>query len=152
MADLSFIKSSAGLIPFDPDAQAWFEKTKMGAIVHGKMVVPVNGKFRRKFFVMLRCAYDNHDWPMIATQWGEAQTSFEVFREYVTIKAGHFVMDATPQGKPRAKAKSIKFAKMKDAEFEAVYSSVLDVILMEFLSNWKRGDMDNAVNQMLSFA
>lgn len=152
MADLSFMKSQTGLIPADPDAQAWFEKAKMGVIVHGKMTVPRNGKFLRKFFVMLRTAYDNYDWPTLETSWGPARCSFDNFRDYVTIKAGHFTMDLTANGHPRAKAKSISFAKMDEPEFDAVYSSVLDVILMEFLDNWERADMDRAVEQMLRFA
>ena len=151
MTHLSFIKSPTGLMPADIDAQEWFEKAKMGCVVHGKMSVPRNGKFMRKFFVMLRTAYDNHDWPMLETSWGEARCSFDNFRDYVTIKSGHFTMELTANGHPRARAKSIKFAKMDETEFEQLYSSVLDVILMEFLENWTHEDMEHAVEQMLRF-
>jgi hypothetical protein len=152
MAEHTFFKSPAGLIPADPTTQEWFAKLKMGGMVHGKLTMPRNVKFLRKFYVMLHTAYDNHDWPMIETQWGPAQCSFEQFRKYVIIKAGHFDMDATPQGKPRAVAASVSFANMDDAEFAEVYSSVLNVILMEFLDNWTDADMERAIEQILGFA
>ncbi len=152
MADLHFIKSSAGLLPADETAKAWFEKLRSGVPVLAKVTVPRNPRFHRKFFAMLHVAYDNHDWPTIQTQHGPARCTFEQFRKYVTVKAGFFEMGATPQGKPRAEAKSIKFGKMDEAEFEQVYSAVLDVILMEFLANWTDKDMERAVEAMLGFA
>lgn len=152
MAELSLIKSSVGLLPADADGKAWVAKLRYGVTVIAKVTVPRNPRFNRKFFAMLHVAYDNHDWPTIETQHGPAQCTFGQFRRYVTIKAGFFDMGATPQGTPRAEAKSIKFGSMDEAEFEQLYSAVLDVILAEFLSNWTTGDMDNAVNQMLSFA
>ena len=152
MADLSFIKSDVGLVPADEWAQEWFQKLRRGVTVAAKVRVPRNQRFHRKFFAMLNVAYENHDWPEIQTQFGPARCSFDQFRKYVTIKAGFFTMGATPTGEPRAEAKSISFTKMDEAEFERVYSEVLNVILREFLTNWKYGDMENAVNQMMTFA
>jgi len=152
MAELAFIKSSAGLIPTDEAGKAWFEKLRHGVRVVAKVTVPRNAKFHRKFFAMLHVAYDNYDWPTIETQHGPAQCTFEQFREYVTVKAGFFEMGATPEGQPRAKAKSIKFGKMDEAEFESLYSAVLDVILQRFLDKWKTADMERAVQAMLEFS
>ena len=42
-------------------------------------------------------------------------------------------------------AKSISFAKMDEDEFARLYSSVVDVILARFLTNWTGEDMDKAV-------
>ena len=152
MADFDFIKGSVGMLPTEDDGKAWFRKLPMGATISVKVVVPVNGKFRRKFFAMLHAAYDNHDWPEVMTQWGPCQTDFETFRAYVTCKAGFYKMVNHPKKGPQAVPRSIAWAKMQDDEFEKLYSAVLDVCLQEFLTGWKRGDMDNAVNHMLSFA
>ena len=152
MAEFAFIRSSVGLLPTDPAGKEWLEKLRHGVRVVAKVTVPRNAKFHRKFFAMLHVAYDNYDWPMIETQHGPARCIFEQFREYVTIKAGYFELGATPKGEPRAKAKSIAFGKMDEAEFERLYSAVLDVILMEFLSNWTERDMERAVEEMLKFA
>lgn len=152
MADLHLTKTPAGLVPSDAMAAEWFGKVKMGGAVNATVRQPRNGKFHRKFFAMLNSAYANHDWPDIQSQFGPVRTSFEMFREYVTVKAGHYEADLTPYGHIRARAKSINFAKMGEDEFERLYSDVLDVILSEFLTNWTTGDMDHAVNVMLGYA
>lgn len=152
MAELHLTKSAAGLIPSDAFASEWFQKTPVGKLVKANVVVPRNGKFHKKFFAMLNTAYANHDWPDVQSQFGPVRTSFEMFREYVTVKSGHYEMDMTPAGNIRAKAKSISWAKMDDEEFSRLYSDVLDVILGEFLTNWTEGDMDHAVNVMLGYA
>ena len=136
----------------DKAGKKWFEKQWHGVTVIAKVSLPRNPRFNRKFFAMLHTAFDNHEWPTIETQHGPAQCTFEQFRSYVTIKAGFFEMGATPQGSPRAEAKSIKFARMDEAEFEQVYSAVLNVILAEFLTNWSDGDMETAIENMLGFA
>jgi hypothetical protein len=148
----SLFKSSAGLIPSDEVSKDWFNKLTLGQIVTADYKVMRNGKFHRKFFAMLHVAFDNHEWPEIETQWGLARVNFEVFRKYVTVKAGYYEPELTPDGKVRVKPTSIMFSRMDEAEFSRLYSDVLDVILAEFLTNWKEGDMDYAVNQMMSFA
>ena len=152
MPNFAFIKSTVGLLPIDDDGKEWFAKLKSGAQVTAKVSVQRNRKFHRKFFAMLKVAYENNEWPEIDTPYGPAKTSAKMFRRYVTVKAGFFHMDVTPDGNFRPEAESIKFGKMEEAEFEKLYSAVLDVILQRFLSNWTRGDMDNAVDQILEFA
>lgn len=148
-----FRKAHNGLAPDDDATMQWFAKLKAGAVVHGKLTTPRNLGFLRKFFAMLHVAYDNYDWPDVETKFGTAKCSFETFRSYVIVKAGHYDIDVTPDGNFRPRAKSIAFSKMDDAEFESVYSSVLDVILQRFLTNWKTDDMDRAVQEfILGFA
>lgn len=152
MAQVHLMKSPAGLVPSDAMAAEWFGKLKMGAPINAEVKQMRNGKFHRKFFDMLNTAYANHDWPEIETKFGKARTSFEMFRKYVTVKAGHYEVDLTPQGEPRVVPKSISWAKMDEAEFSDLYSDVLDVILAEFLTNWTAGDMETAVQMMLGYS
>lgn len=49
--------------------------------------------------------------------------SREAFREYIIIEAGHFTLVNTPAGIEK-RAKSIKWSKMFDVEFEALYKDV----------------------------
>ncbi|WP_353144904.1 DUF1367 family protein [Paracoccus sp. (in: a-proteobacteria)] len=152
MADLSFMRTPAGLVPADTRAAEWFAKVRMGQPVTASVRLPRNGRFHRKFFAMLDVAYSNHDWPEIETKFGRVRTSPEMFRRYVTVKAGHYEADMTPHGEIRVVPKSIAWAKMDEAEFSQLYSDVLDVILAEFLTNWSSGDMDRAVEMMMGFA
>ncbi|QDP65847.1 MAG: hypothetical protein Unbinned7865contig1001_46 [Prokaryotic dsDNA virus sp.] len=151
MADVHLVKALGGLIPSDADAQEWMERVKTGQVMRAEIRLMRNGGFHRKFMAMLNTAYANHEWPEIETKWGKARCSFDMFRKYVTVKAGHYEVDLTPHGEPRVIPKSISWAKMDQPTFEKLYSDVLDVILQEFLTNWHSGDMDKAVNQMLGF-
>ena len=152
MADLHFIKTDHGLMPDGAIAAEWFNKVKTGKLVNAKVTLPRNGKFHRKFFAMLNAAYANHEWPEIETAFGPARTSFDMFRKYVIVKAEYYEIDLTTDGKARFVPKSINFASMDEAEFEKLYSDVLDVILKQFLTNWTDRDMERAVNTMLGFA
>jgi hypothetical protein len=152
MAKLDFTRTQVGLIPANEEAAEWVNRVKLGQPVNVTVTVPRNGGFHRKYFEMLRVAYDNHEWPEIETQYGMARCSFDMFRDYVTVRAGYYKPELTPTGKVRVTPKSISFAKMEQDEFEKLYSDTLDVILAEFLTNWSTGDMENAVNQMMQFA
>lgn len=152
MAELEFIRSSAGLLPVSEAGKAWLEKLRYGVRVLANVVVPRNPKFHAKFFAMLHVAFDNHDWPEVDTPFGPARCSFDTFRNDVTVMAGFHEVTVNTRGECRRKAKSIKFGSMDEAEFEQLYSAVLDVILQRFLANWTTGDMENAVNAMLEFA
>jgi hypothetical protein len=153
MADVMLTKGLSGLVPSGEDAQEWFAKLKAGATVRADIRVMRNAAFHRKFFAMLRVAYENHDWPEIDTQWGPAKCTYDQFRKYITVKSGHFDMVVTPRGDVRAEARSIAFSKMDEAEFDRLYSDALDFILQEYLApkGWTREQMDEAVNKMLSF-
>lgn len=61
MTDLSFIRGANGLVPDGGEATEWFAKAKPGARVVAKVSVPRNGRFHRKFFAMLKVAYENWD-------------------------------------------------------------------------------------------
>lgn len=152
MADIHLTRTPAGLVPADTAAADWLQRVKVGGPVNATVRQPRNGKFHRKFFAMLDVAYSNHEWPEIQTKWGRATVSAELFRKYVTVKAGHYEVALTPHGEVRAEPKSISWSRMDEAEFSKLYSDVLDVILMEFLTNWTEGDMDRAVEMMLGFA
>jgi len=152
MADIHMTRTPQGLAPATVDAAEMLSKIGIGKPVNAKVSQPRNGKFHRKFFAMLDVAFSNHEWPEIETNWGHAKVSPDLFRKYVIVRAGHYEAALTPHGEIRAEPKSISWAKMGEDEFEELYSDALNVILKEFLTNWKRGDVENAVNAMLGFA
>lgn len=149
MADLSFIRGSNGLVPDGTEAADWFARVKPGARVAAKVSLPRNGKFHRKFFAMLNVAYANWDKPEIDTPYGTASCSVEAFRNDVIVLAGHHELRCNTRGEWRLKAKSIKWAQMDEAEFETLYSDVVDVILARFLTNWTGDDMNAAVENFI---
>ena len=149
MADLGFIRGQNGLIPDGEDAGEWFAKVKSGARVVAKVTVPRNGKFHRKFFAMLKVAYDNWDKPTIETPLGPAMCSIDAFRNDVIVLAGHHELRINTKGEARLKAKSISWAQMDEDEFQHLYSAAVDVILARFLTGWSGDDMEKAVENFI---
>jgi len=149
MADLGFIRGANGLVPDGAEASEWFSKAKPGARVIAKVTIPRNGRFHRKFFAMLNVAYQNWDKPQIDTPFGPAECSYDAFRNDVVVMAGYHELRGNTRGEWRLKAKSIAFANMDEAEFQKLYSAVVDVILAKFLTNWTGEDMDRAVENFI---
>ena len=61
MAELSFIKTSGGLVPHTEHDKATFNKWKLGAIVSGNFKQVRNPKFHRKFFALLNLTFDYYE-------------------------------------------------------------------------------------------
>lgn len=149
MADLSFIRGANGLVPDGGEAQEWFDNTKPGERVIAKVSRTRNSRFHRKFFAMLNVAYENWDQPKIQTPRGPATVSLETFRNDVIVMAGFHEMVVNTRGTIRLKARSISFASMDQAEFEKLYSAVVNVVLTNFLTSWKGEDMERAVEAFI---
>lgn len=80
--------------------------------------------------------------------------SFEAFRAWATIEAGHYVSHHMPDGSIRKEPKSISFAKMDDIEFAELYKATIDVlwnfILYRTFPNQQAAE--NAASQLLDYA
>lgn len=150
--DIHLTRTSHGLVPSTDEAAEKLQSIKLGTAVNAKISRPRNGKFHRKFFSMLDVAYQNHEWPEVQTQWGKAKCNRDLFRKYVIVRAGHYEPALTPTGEVRAEPKSISWANMDQEEFNRLYNDVLNVILAEFLTNWKHHDVEKAVDILLGYA
>ena len=100
-------------------------KIKVGSVVKANIVRQRNVKFHRKFFSLIRAA-----WDCLTEQQRINLRSVETFREQLLITSGFSepLYDLNGQ-KFLERAKSISFAKMDEPAFNEVYSKVLDTIL-----------------------
>ena len=125
------------LLPADDEQAELISKIPQSTLVRVTVARVRNGKFLRKYFALLKFAYD---------MWAELQpprqhrgqpviTSFERFRDEVTILAGHYETVWNIQGEMRLQAKSVSFARMSEEDFEKFYSHVIDVLLQKVLSS-----------------
>jgi hypothetical protein len=80
--------------------------------------------------------------------------SFDAYRSWVTIEAGHFDAIELPDGTLRKHPRSISFASMDEVEFQQLYKAALDVLWRWILSRAfrSRADAENAAAQLLGFA
>jgi ribosomal protein S10 len=153
MTSIVLAKAAGGaLVPLDQQAIDFLAKLKLGAGVTVEIKRHRNPAFHRKFFALLNIAFDAWE-PVEATYKGETVgKNFDQFRNDITVLAGHYEMAVNLKGETRLTAKSISFASMSQEEFEALYSSVVNVILAKILTNYTRDDLDAVVDQVLRFA
>ncbi|WP_313759000.1 DUF1367 family protein [Atlantibacter hermannii] len=80
--------------------------------------------------------------------------SFDAYRAWVTIEAGHFDTIQLPDGTLRKHPRSISFASMDETEFQQLYRAALDVLWRWILSRVFREqrEAENAAAQLMNFA
>ncbi|XUV82754.1 DUF1367 family protein [Enterobacter sp. TMH.L2] len=80
--------------------------------------------------------------------------SFDAYRAWVTVEAGHFDAIELPDGTLRKHPRSISFASMDEVEFHQLYNTALDVLWRWILSRSfsSRDEAENAAAQLLGFA
>lgn len=131
------------LVPADEHAQQYCEKLSLTDILVGYFSRPRNIKFHRKYFAMLNTAYEMWDAPLTAEYKGktyEVEKSIEVFRDWLTVMAGHYDVVVLPTGGVKFVAKSIAFHKMDEDEFSKLYSDTINAIIKHVLPDG--GDED----------
>lgn len=109
-----------GLIPLygaDLDEK---RKLKLGETYEVEIKRPRNVKFHRKFFALINEGWSNT----------ETDMPIDVYRKWVTMRAGYYVVYHTPKGQ-LYEPTSISFANMDEDEFSEVYNRVLDVIIKD---------------------
>ena len=80
---------------------------------------PRNYEFHKKFFGLLKLAFDNQ----------ELFDIMDDMREELIIEAGFFRLTYDINGVEKKKAKSISFALMDEVEFNELYSCLINVIV-----------------------
>lgn len=163
MTDIALVKlpdgKLRGMSERDQLAYARFKsrikKLEPGEVVEIEAKLPRNSKHHRKYFALLNLGFEH--WESSRkhkTYKGKPVTkSFESFREDVLILAGFYEQTFNIKGELKLEAKSIKFAKMEQPEFEDLYSKTINVLLEHVLTNYKSADeVNEVVEQVLRFA
>ena len=120
-------------------AEASLLENMTGQEVEARLYKPVNPKFRRKYFALLKTAYDMADFRIDGEPGNKEQ-----FRHHVTVGAGY--CDFFKYGdKLVAVPRSIAWAKMEDAEFENLYRDSLTFICKTYVLD------ENQLNQIVQF-
>ena len=155
--DVYFLKGPRGsLLPADDEQAALLDSIPQSALVKVSLSRVRNPKFHRKYFALLGYAYAmwQETQPQREYKGNPVVTSFERFRDEVTILAGHYEPVFSVTGELRLQAKSVSFAKMDEGAFEKFYSNVIDVLLQKVLHNDKLTPekMRAYVDQVISFS
>lgn len=143
------------------DQKAWNRfwnrvvRAEPGELFSLETIFPRNYEFHKKFFALLTVGFDA--WVPCRKRYSykgvAIQKNFDRFREQVLILAGYYDQVFSLTGKMEMVAKSISFAAMDDAEFDALYQSVVTVLLEKVLSTYRgREELESVVERILGFA
>lgn len=145
-------KMHHAFVPVDNANLELMESFKIGGEYRATFTQPRNLPFFRKFWALLDLAFDSWEPEPVFYKGAEIQGSKERFRKDLIILAGHGEPFFNINGEVRYEAKSISFAKMNEETFEALYSSVITVVLQRVLVNYTEDDLRMTVDKVLGFA
>lgn len=138
MTALHLLKTAQGaFVPATEEDAELAKRFKVGSVTRMELRLMRNGGHHRKFFALVKIAFDMWSETLPEQTWRGMPVvpSIDHFRRDLTISAGwHDVVwstkkDANGQQEFRVIPKSISFGGMDQAEFEKLYSAVIDVIL-----------------------
>ena len=135
---IAYLRIVTNGLAVTPESEGTLDGFRLGEVVKVdvRQVRGRSGAFHRKYFALLKALHSYLEFPCSA----------DSFRAWAQVKAGHF--EVLPDGTkvPR----SIKFAKMSEAEFSALYSRVIDWALAELLPGTVSAeDLEEQVEQLL---
>ena len=127
--------------PFDERGIKVVKRLRDGDIIRCEFWKQRNVRFHRKFFALLKIAFENQD----------KYDVFEAFRAEVIMRAGYFNTHIHLSGQESFSPKSISFKNMDQMEFEKLYSAVIDVILKFFLVGMSEEELRRATEGIIGF-
>jgi hypothetical protein len=141
------VKTDKGLIPATEEDRLKLSKVKIGANIQCKVITERNAKFLRKYFALLKLAWENLP-EHLEQNFPRQQEMPDEFRFEIIMRAGYFETYTNFKGVVQYKAKSISFENMDDEEFANLYSASIDVIL-----KWVFKDLDKEylMNELVGF-
>ena len=151
--EINLIKTISGLAPYDPDSESWYNKLKIGNVVHSDFRKYRHPIFHRKYFALLNIGFENWEPGEINSKYGVPEKNFERFRKDIAILAGYFDLVIRLDGTSRPEAQSISFAKMDESEFQDLYSKTIDILIKNVYGSSLDADgLNSIVDKYLTFA
>lgn len=141
----------------DSDSARAGDAHKLGAHLAMTVVKPRSNKFQRKFFALLRFAFDywepgDGDTPP-EYRGQMIEKDFERFREDITILCGFYTPVWNARGELRMQAKSIAFSEMEAEDFGRLYSTAIGVLMRLVMASkgFSEQQLSVAVDELLRF-
>lgn len=141
-------KNKAGIYPLTESDREALNMIEYGESFECKRVNQRNPLFHRKFFALLQLAWDNLP-EQFESYFPRQQKVPDEFRYEVIKRAGYFEKYTNLKGVVEYKAKSIAFDRMKEEEFQALYSAVIDVIIKYFIPDLDRDILEHEIMNFL---
>ena len=137
---INLVKRSGVLMPSLDADELLLDSISRGEVVQAKISRPRNGAHHRKFFAMIQIVVANSDY----------ENSDQVLH-LLKLKLGYFEQVINTNGQVTYLPRSISFAKMDQSNFNEFYNQSINIVLRDFLTDWKNSDIENAINEIIRF-
>lgn len=138
---LYFYKRPDGTIgPTDEDSIEYLKKLGQGEVFQATVRKARNYRFLKKYMALIKTGFNCQ----------ERYTTFEAFREEVTIRAGWYTTHIHMDGSASLHAKSVAFDAMDELEFEKLYQAVINVLLEHFVAHMTEDELRNATAEEIA--
>ena len=144
---------SMGFQPIDPDT---FARVKNGEVISVKWSKARNPMFHRKLFALFNVIFDIlPESEKVAVDYKGLKViplrDFNETRRWLTVQAGFYDVFGLPDGSVKIEAKSIKFSRMDNDEFEHLFDAIIRVGLKAIPIEMTETEMRHAVDEILRF-
>ena len=151
MAQLNLIKLYDSFAPADDETVQLMEKMKHSVVYKCVVTKQRNYKFHKKLFSLLNLAFEHFEPGHLLYDGVVVKKEFEQFRKDIIIKAGYYHATYKINGDVILTAKSLKFSKMGQDEFDALYNACVNVVLDLVLTDYTKDDLENVINQLTGY-
>lgn len=154
---LNLVRVPGGYAFADSDSAKEGEKHRIGERVAATVVKPRSNKFQRKFFALLRFAFDYWEpaeGAEVSTYEGQPiEKNFDRFRSDVIILCGWREPVWNARGELRVEAKSISFSEMDADQFADLYRTAIGVLMRLVMRSkgFTEDQLERAVDEILRF-
>lgn len=154
---LNLVRVPNGYAFADSESATAADSHKLGSVVQATIVKPRSHKFQKKFFALLRFAFDY--WEPSS---GEAQADykgtpiekdFDRFRSDITILCGFYTPVWNARGELRLEAKSIAFNEMEPEDFQRLYNTAIGKLmdLVMRAKGFSESELQRAIDEISRF-
>lgn len=157
--EILLIKTPAGFMPADDEAQQQMRKFRLGSLAKLDVVQMRNGAFFRKWWALVKLGYDYFVDTCETQEYKGQQVrpEFDRFRKDVTILAGFYRPVWNVNGEMRIEPESLAWANMTEERFDKLYSATIDVLLKKVfngkrMQSWTEEELRSVANQISEFA
>ena len=141
------------MAPADSEAIEFMQSIKLGEVLAFEVKRARNYQFHKKWFALVQLMFEQkfEHFNNIEYNGAKVLPSFERFRKDVIIKTGRYTPVFNADGEVRLEADSISFGKMKQEEFDKLYSDTVQVAL-DLLSNFNEQDITDAIDAVMALS
>lgn len=136
---LRLVRVPNGYAFADAESAKAAEKHRLGETVQASVVKPRSTPFQRKFFSMLKFAFDywepGESGEAVEYRGQRVEKDFERFRKDITILCGFYHPVWNARGEMRLEADSIAFDEMEPEDFERLYNTAIGVLMKQVMAS-----------------